>query len=56
MLIRRIKTKYSSGIVVEYMDHNGINVEKYYPVSFRRYKKEIQKRISGNYRRLECVA
>ena len=54
MLIKRIKQKYISGIIVEYIDHNGIMVEKFYPVSFRRYKKEIKKRLNyGNYRRLE---
>lgn len=54
MLIRRIKTKYSSGIMVQYMNHNGILVKKFYPVSFRRYKKEIQKCLNGkSYKELE---
>ena len=55
MLLRRVKQKYISGIVVGYIDHNGIMVEKFYSVSFRRYKKEIQKRLQGkSYKELIC--
>lgn len=54
MLVRRVKEKYVSGIVVQYIDHNGILIKKFYPVSFRRYKKEIQKRLNGrSYKELE---